>query len=183
MLWDTTRRSTDTETTGESAQRTPLHFILTKMYRYGPLVDGNIIRDLPSREFLAGHFTKIPMLMDHEGYEGFAFTNQSLNTSAEVAADLAQLWPNAGKTFFERLFQLYPASNFNSSVFQRQQIFGDAFISCPTYYMSTAASDYDLPVWKLNFDAGSELHGATQAFVYSTSINRKFISLRIVAHH
>jgi carboxylesterase type B len=130
-------------------------------YWYGPLVDGNIIRDLPSAEFLRGHFTKVPLLVDHEGYEGYGFTNKSLNTTAEGAADLATLWPNAGKSFFERLYQLYPSSAFNSTIFQVQQIFGDAFISCPTYYMSTAAVDHDVPVWKLNFRAGAETHGST----------------------
>ena len=37
---------------------------------YSPSVDGNIIRDLPSSELAAGHFSKVPVLVDREGYEG-----------------------------------------------------------------------------------------------------------------
>lgn len=35
-----------------------------------------------------------------------------------------------------------------------------------TYYMATATSDYQLPTWKLVFDAGTELHGADSPFLW-----------------
>lgn len=142
-------------------------------YFFGPIVDGDIIRDLPGNEFLAGHFTKVPLLVDHEGYEGVIFSNVSETMMSEEVVDLDELWPNARQSFFDRLYQIYPGSDFNSTFFQRQQIFGDAFVACPTYYMATAASDYGLPVWKLIFDAGTEVHGSTIPFVYSRYINRK----------
>lgn len=34
-------------------------------FYYGPSVDGDAIRDLPSNEFKQGHFTKVPLLVDH----------------------------------------------------------------------------------------------------------------------
>ena len=37
---------------------------------YGPSVDGQIIRDLPSNEFKQGHFSKIPLIVDRDGFEG-----------------------------------------------------------------------------------------------------------------
>jgi hypothetical protein len=37
-------------------------------FYYGPSVDGNLIRDLPSNEWKQGHFTKVPLLVDHDGY-------------------------------------------------------------------------------------------------------------------
>lgn len=39
-------------------------------YYFGPSVDGSIIRDLPSNEFRKGNFVKIPLLVDHDAYEG-----------------------------------------------------------------------------------------------------------------
>lgn len=39
-------------------------------YYFGPTVDGIIICDLPSNEFKQGHFTKVPLITDREGYEG-----------------------------------------------------------------------------------------------------------------
>ena len=41
-------------------------------FYYGPSVDGTIIKDLPSNEFKQGHFTKVPLLLDRDGYEGEA---------------------------------------------------------------------------------------------------------------
>ena len=35
--------------------------------------------------------------------------------------------------------------------------------------MARALSDWGQPTWKLNFDAGSELHGATVPFLFSTN--------------
>jgi len=37
-------------------------------FYYGPSVDGDLIRDLPSNEWKQGHFTKVPLLVDHNGY-------------------------------------------------------------------------------------------------------------------
>jgi carboxylesterase type B len=42
---------------------------------YGPYVDGNAIGDVPLKEFKAGHFTKVPPLIDRRQYEGYGFTN------------------------------------------------------------------------------------------------------------
>lgn len=116
---------------------------------------------------------------------GFVFSNMSETTEAAVEGDLQSLFPYAKSSFFTRLFDLYPQNAFNSSFFQRQQLFGDFIISkyivrhsgttaltvadCPTYYMATATSDYGVPAWKLNFNAGSQLHGATVPFLFSTN--------------
>lgn len=37
-------------------------------FYYGPSVDGDLIRDLPSNEWKQGHFTKVPLVVDHNGY-------------------------------------------------------------------------------------------------------------------
>lgn len=39
-------------------------------YYYGPFVDGQVIRDLPSQEFEQGHWSKVPILTDREAFEG-----------------------------------------------------------------------------------------------------------------
>lgn len=137
-------------------------------FYYGPIVDGAVIPQLPSEAFEQGRFSKVPLLVDHEEYEGALFTNISLTTVGEELADLSQLWPRAKSSFFTRLFQLYPASAFNSTFFQRQQIFGDAFVSCPTWQMAAAVSNAGQPVYKMIFDAGTEIHGSLIPFAYGT---------------
>lgn len=66
----------------------------------------------------------MPLLVDHDGYEGYIFSNMSETTMTEETADLEEVFPYAKKSFFNRLYELYPASAYNSTFFQRQSIFG-----------------------------------------------------------
>ncbi|TAQ88709.1 hypothetical protein B7494_g2955 [Chlorociboria aeruginascens] len=138
-------------------------------FYYGPSIDGIIIPDLPSKMFLEGRFAKVPYLTDREGYEGVVFSNPLLSTMSQVDSDLKEVWPQAPQTFFDALFELYPATAYNSSFYQRAAIFGDAFISCPSYQTATALARAGQPTWKMIFDAGSEVHGATAPFLFGES--------------
>jgi len=53
---------------------------------------------------------------------------------ADETTDLQILFPYAKNSFFTRLYELYPASDFNSTLFQRQTIFGN-FIVCLRGYV------------------------------------------------
>ena len=141
-------------------------------YWYGPVVDGRFVRRLPDQEFKTGNFYKVPLIIDHDGYEGDRFSNKSQTTQTAETIDAMDLFPYAGPSFFSRLYQLYPMSSYNSTFFQRQTWYGDFIINCPTYYMATAMSDHAYntsAVFKLIFDAGSELHGATTVFLAANS--------------
>ncbi|EMC93600.1 hypothetical protein BAUCODRAFT_142062 [Baudoinia panamericana UAMH 10762] len=143
------------------------------VYYFGPVVDGKFVRELPDVAFKRGHFYDVPLLVDHDAYEGYAFSNISQTTQVAETADAQLLFPFAGPAFFSRLYQLYPASTYNSTLFQRQAWFGDFIINCPTYYMATNAVDRNSnssAVFKLIFAAGNELHAATSAFLLSNVI-------------
>lgn len=101
-------------------------------FYFGPSVDGHVIRNLPSQEFKQGHFAKVPMLVDHNGYEGYLYSNRSETAFEQADAGLRKLLPAGTDSFFTRLYQLYPQTAFNSTLFQRLQIFGDIFVNCPT---------------------------------------------------
>ena len=142
------------------------------VYWYGPVVDGKFIRNLPDQEFKQGNFQKVPLIVDHDAYEGYIFSNKSQTTQVAETADAMDLFPYAGPSFFSRLYQLYPISSYNSTFFQRQTWFGDFIINCPTYQMATAMSDQSYnssAVFKMVFAAGSELHGATSDFLASNT--------------
>lgn len=47
-----------------------------------------------------------------------------------MTKDLQQIFPYAKESFFNRLYQLYPASDFNSTFFRRAEIYGDYIINC-----------------------------------------------------
>ncbi|KAH7355897.1 Alpha/Beta hydrolase protein [Pyrenochaeta sp. MPI-SDFR-AT-0127] len=129
-------------------------------FYYGPYVDGTLIRDLPSNEFKAGHFTKVPTLVDRDQYEGYVFSNQSMTAMEEQSSDLQAQFPYAYGGFTENVYALYPRKEFNSTFWQRQTWFGDFSINCPTYYVATFATTFKQPVWKLVFNAGSQVHAA-----------------------
>ncbi|OJJ07741.1 hypothetical protein ASPVEDRAFT_877842 [Aspergillus versicolor CBS 583.65] len=139
-------------------------------FYYGPYVDRNIIRDLPSQEFKTGHFSKVPLMTNREGYEGATFTNSSEVTPFEMQQGLETLFPNAKQSFFNRLYQLYPRAAYNSTFFQRQQLFGDFIISCPTYYFGAAVSDWGNRVYKMIFDAGTQGHGSLIPFTETVNL-------------
>ncbi|RFU34129.1 hypothetical protein B7463_g2215, partial [Scytalidium lignicola] len=52
-----------------------------------------------------------------------------------------------------------------------QGLFGDFIISCPSYYMATAVSDSRNPIYKMIFNAGTELHGSFIAFTETFNLN------------
>lgn len=99
--------------------------------------------------------------------EGYNYGNQSITTAVETQADLQTLFPFAKKSFFDRLYQIYPLEAYNSTFWQRQYLFGDYIINCPTHYMASAMADAGLPAYKLIFNAGTQLHGATGPFLFS----------------
>ncbi|KAF2148646.1 alpha/beta-hydrolase [Myriangium duriaei CBS 260.36] len=151
-------------------------------YGYGssywaPSVDGTYIQDLPSNEFKNGNFVKVPLLVDHEQNEGYLFTNQSETTLSQETADLKTLFPAAKQSFFSQLYNLYPSSKFSNIFWQREQIFGDFMINCPTYYMAIATSKLGIPTWKMNFDAGTTYHASIDPFLYGTKINSNSIAI------
>ena len=39
-------------------------------FYYGPYVDGRFIKDFPSNEFEESHWSKVPILVDHDAFEG-----------------------------------------------------------------------------------------------------------------
>lgn len=142
------------------------------IFSFGPVVDGKFIKELPGLAFQRGNFYDVPIIVDHEGYEGVIFSNASLTAQIDETADAQDIFPYAGPAFFSRLYQLYPRSDFNSTFFQRQTWFGDFIINCPTTYIGFNAIEHNSnrsTVWKMVFNAGSQLHGATVPFLASNT--------------
>lgn len=100
------------------------------VFYYGPVVDGSFLRQLPDQAFKSGRFYDVSLLVDHDRYEGVIFTNQSMTTQEEETMNARVLFPRAGPSFFSRLYQLYPASAFNSTFYQAMTWFGDFIINC-----------------------------------------------------
>jgi carboxylesterase type B len=93
-------------------------------FYYGPYLDGDLMEDLPSKEFRAGRFTKVPTLVSREGLEGVSFSNQSMTTIEEQTEDMKKHFPYAGEDFIRKVYELYPRAAYNSTFWQRQTWFG-----------------------------------------------------------
>jgi len=69
-------------------------------------------------------------MTNRDGYEGYNYSPKNETTQAIETMDLQTIFPYAKQSFFTRLYELYPADDFNSTLFQRQQIYGDYIIDC-----------------------------------------------------
>ncbi|RDW76162.1 hypothetical protein BP5796_06983 [Coleophoma crateriformis] len=140
-------------------------------FYYGPSVDGTIIKELPSSAAASGRITKVPLLTNRNENEGINFSNTSISTTAATTSDLQVVWPLATPAFFNSLASLYPVSSYSKSLLRRAAIFGDAFIGCATTQLAASLTKTGQPVWKMRFNAGSAVHGATVPFLYGLSAN------------
>lgn len=61
---------------------------------FGPVVDGEFLRDLPDIAFKKGDFYKVPVLADRDGYEGVIFSNSSQTTQTQETSDVSALNKN-----------------------------------------------------------------------------------------
>ncbi|KAI5238920.1 hypothetical protein E4T43_07099 [Aureobasidium subglaciale] len=144
-------------------------------FYYGPSVDGHVIQALPPKELEAGYFVKVPMLTHYTSFEGAGFSNFSTKTLEDTNSKLHTLWPSAGPAFYRRFDQLYPISSFTgdsripTSIQLLSQsshpIYGDFIINCPTYNLATAFSNAGLPVYKMLFRDGTQIHGASATYL------------------
>lgn len=112
----------------------------------------------------------------------------SITTESEVTSDLLTLWPQADEAFVQEVLGLYPQSAYkgaqslpssaetaepqligDSAFGQISQLFGEYIIDCPTTYMAEAMKATRMPVYKLVFNAGSQTHGATGAYLFDAA--------------
>lgn len=113
---------------------------------FGPLVDGKILGDLPSKELQAGHISQLPIILTRDGNEGLSFTPLKISTSEQFDARIQSLFLG-GSNFFGRLNDLYPptdtsAYGYNSSQQLRSEyVVGDKLIKCPTYYAASTLTN------------------------------------------
>lgn len=80
-------------------------------------------------------------MTDRDAYEGVNYSNRSITTQGEETMDAQKLFPYASNSFFNRLYQLYPRSNYNSTFYQRVDWFSDMIVVCPTAWQAQAMSD------------------------------------------
>jgi carboxylesterase type B len=140
---------------------------------FGPVVDGDFIRGLPTAEFKAGHYYRVPIMTNHESAEGNIFTYLN-ETASELPGDLQRLFNQPSQYFLDTLMELYPIGDYESIGYQRAALFGDLYIDCGTLAMATSATQWgnnQSAIFKFNSSAYGGLHGTIGSFVNQPYIN------------
>ncbi|KAF6814790.1 triacylglycerol lipase [Colletotrichum musicola] len=166
------------------------------LFYYGPTIDGEAVLGSPAEQFRAGNFSKVPVLVDRDMFEGPTFTPVTLSTGDELVADLRAVWQTVPDALIREVVELYPSSTYNSSLVrstpwfnaltggynvstafvQRQAIFGVSVVDCPSTAIVQASVDAGQKAYKMVFEAGSQLHGATAPYLWSKNIGCKLCS-------
>lgn len=127
------------------------------------------------------------------------FTNFSTTSFDENKLQWQKSWDSPTPQFWKTLNNLYPLSDFEGtyynqsffhstifplfavldphslpgadpSLWQVQQLNGDANINCPSYYFAAAAEKYNVPAYKTIFDAGVYVHSAADFPIFNAEI-------------
>ncbi|KAH8555976.1 Carboxylesterase [Umbelopsis sp. PMI_123] len=146
-------------------------------FYYGPVIDGDFIKELPSKAFASGRFTHVPILTNRDSDEGLVFSNPN-ETAQELVHDLNSLFFNPPQSFLDTLDKLYPPSAYNNSVFNRRKaIFGDNYINCGTEIIAISSVHYlknPSSVFKFISSANSGIHGSLSAYIMVENVNGPF---------
>ncbi|PVH68656.1 alpha/beta-hydrolase [Cadophora sp. DSE1049] len=158
-------RSLDYGTLANATQKTYVDGYASGLYGfgdffYGPYIDGKFIRAYPSQEWAQGHFSKVPMLLDHDEFE------EQL-AHAYYRHDIHKFFDqyNGGLASPQILNFTKQQTNY----WKTQDLFGDTFVNCGTYHGAIAAGNAGVPVWKLIFAAGNFFHGASFPYLFYRS--------------
>jgi hypothetical protein len=68
---------------------------------------------------------------------------------------------------------LFGTGTLPDAVVQRQAIFGDVFVNCPTNYIANAVSTAGLATFKMVFNAGMRIHSSTLMYLWTETTDRR----------
>jgi len=79
-------------------------------FRYGPAIDGTLIRDLPALEMARGNYWKnVKVIVGHTSNEGILFADPSIDTDSDFTTAIKTRFPNATQATLETIQNdLYP---------------------------------------------------------------------------
>ncbi|KAF6835292.1 triacylglycerol lipase [Colletotrichum plurivorum] len=86
------------------------------LFYYGPTIDGEAVLGSPAEQFRAGNFSKVPVLVDRDMFEGPTFTPVTLATGDQLIADLRAVWQTVPDAVIREVVELYPSITYNSSL-------------------------------------------------------------------
>ena len=81
--------------------------------KFEPVIDGDYIPGITSQMFLAGQFTKVPVLAGHNAQDGSIFvgTPDAVTTDAEIQAVIAKRLTHLSQETLDEMLVIYPEAN------------------------------------------------------------------------
>lgn len=139
-------------------------------FTYGPMVDGVIVPALPGNLLNSGRFAKdVSVMVGHNGFESASFTPPYLNTEADFATWLNQVFPgitNATTNYI--LNTVYPPSYTGNQPYTSP--LGRAFLMvqefvfiCNTFYLDKA---FNNNTYAYEFQVPPAFHGMDIAYTF-----------------
>ncbi|KAK9772845.1 putative Carboxylic ester hydrolase [Seiridium cardinale] len=116
-------------------------------YMWGPVIDGDMIRDVTYKSYSEGKFVRVPLLAGDDSNGGTVFAPRSTATLADSNSWLKTQFPRLTLEQLATINGLYPWTNqtfSNSGAYWRQlaDTYGEGRFMCPTIYVSSAAARY-----------------------------------------
>ncbi|KAJ9092088.1 hypothetical protein QFC20_007470 [Naganishia adeliensis] len=118
--------------------------------KYLPIVDGEIIQDIPTKMIAQGRFAKVPVMAGHTTNDGTGFTGsptQVTNDTQLYSALTSSRYTLLTKETFNKALALYPLSSFSSYYDMAQTLVGNTEFTCLGWFIVNKTASYGVPAF------------------------------------
>jgi carboxylesterase type B len=140
------------------------------LFTYGPVIDGSLIPDLPSKLLSQGHFHHgINLLLARNSDEGLLFTSPFITNQTTYTAYIQQLLPTASQSVISYITTtLYPPIFSNTSLYTTQYgrtalTIADFELDCNERFLASAQPNL---THSFLFAVPPGLHGENDAYIF-----------------
>ncbi|EWC46875.1 hypothetical protein DRE_03887 [Drechslerella stenobrocha 248] len=153
----------------DKANRAVIASQLYGNFGFGPAVDNNFIRDLPSIEFAKGRYWKNldGLIVGHTSNEGYIFTDPLAISNNDVYKTLRSTLSNATESTLKTILDLYPAPGlfrkYLTNFLRASDLIGQFVVTCNTRYLAVA---YPGKTYNYQFDVVPGIHAMDLLFTF-----------------
>ncbi|EIN04230.1 carboxyesterase [Punctularia strigosozonata HHB-11173 SS5] len=107
--------------------------------KFLPVIDGDLIQDLPSTMLREGRFSKVNFVGGHCTDDGSIFVGDPAtftNTTDGFVSAIKKRYTMLSNATVQRMIDLYPESEFGSQWERAEQAFGDTVFTCQDWYIA-----------------------------------------------
>jgi carboxylesterase type B len=140
------------------------------LFTYGPVIDGSLIPDLPSKLLSQNRFHhNIPLLLSRNSDEGLLFTSPFITNQTAYTDYIQQLLPTASPSVIGYITNvLYPDTFTNTSLYTTQYsrtalTIADFEFNCNDVFLASAQPSI---TYSLLFAVQPGLHGDNQPYIF-----------------